>query len=84
MLYLSSLTPYDGPIETLRFKRDPRRRGLGIYEDVDGVRWDVHAIVGKRICARRVDLHPRYYSTGMDGTQNGFHEWLPYDVEVVS
>ena len=82
MFHLSYTTPHEGPIETLRFTRDPRR-GLGIYEDVDGVRWDVHAIVGPRICARRVDHHPRYYSTGLDGTQNGSHEWLPYDVEVV-
>ena len=83
MFHLTYTTPYEGPVETLRFRRDPRRGGLGVYEDADGVRWDVHAIFGRRICARRVDEHPRYYSTGIDGTQNGHHEWLPYDVEIV-
>lgn len=68
---------------TLRLRVDPRRRGLGIYEDVAGVRWDVRAIAGSTVCARRVAAHPSYYGTGTFDTSAGFHRWEPYEVEVV-
>lgn len=83
MFHLSYTTPYKGPIETLRFKTDPRRRGLGIYKDVEGVEWDVYAIMGQHINARKVAEHPRYYGTAVGDNSNGSHEWIPYAVEVV-
>ena len=83
MFHLSYTTPYKGPIKTLRFKTDPRRRGLGIYKDIDGVQWDVHAIRGHHINARRVTDAPSYYGTAPWDNSNGSHEWIPYAVEVV-
>jgi hypothetical protein len=75
---------------TLRFRVDPRRRGLGIYEDVDGVRWDINMISGQYVAARKVAAHPDYYGTGgncgLVGSTQGvdlFHKWEPYAVEVV-
>lgn len=84
MFYASWTSPHQGPVETLRFTVDPRRKGLGIYTDVDGVRWDVHAIIGEHINARRIDQHPRYYGTATGDNSNGFHQWPPYKVEVIS
>lgn len=80
-------TPYEGKIETLRFSVDPRRRGLGRYQDVDGVEWDVHAIMGEYINARRVDQHPNYYSTSTFAVSGQdcdiIDTWKPYRVEVI-
>ena len=83
MFHLSYTASHQGPIETLRFHEDPRRRGLGIYTDVDGVRWDVHAIRGEHVNARRIDHHPSYYGTATGDNSNGFHTWPPYTVEIV-
>lgn len=78
---------YKGPINTLRLRRDPWKCGIGIYEDVDGIRWDVHGLFtgskGKMIWARRVDDAPSYYSTATDACSGGFHRWIPYTFEVV-
>jgi hypothetical protein len=83
MFHLSYTSPHEGPVETLRFHVDPRRRGLGIYTDVDGVQWDVYAIMGQHINARKVSEHPRYYGTAIGDNSNGSHVWPPYKVEVV-
>jgi len=83
MFHLSYTSPHKGPVETLRFHVDPRRRGLGHYTDVDGVVWDVHAIMGEHINARKVAHHPRYYGTATGDNSNGSHTWAPYKVEVV-
>lgn len=85
--HASYLSPYDGPIETLRLNRDPFKCGLGIYKDVEGVRWDIHGMqssdAGKTVMARRIDDAPQYYSTASDGHCGGSHRWIPYYVEVV-
>jgi hypothetical protein len=92
MFYATWISP--APLAgTLRFRRDPRRRGLGIYEDVDGVKWDVNMINGEYIAARRVSERPDYYSTAGSGSNaqgvgtdrfiNSLHRWKPYAVEIV-
>jgi hypothetical protein len=66
------------------------RGGLGYYEDVDGVTWDVTCIIGGAytksgkpyINARPVTNSP-YYSTASDGHSCGMHTWKPYYFEVV-
>lgn len=82
MFYMTWTAPAE-VAGTLRLREDPRRRGLGVYEDVDGVRWDVVGIRGELVNARRVDHHPSYYSTSTFASQGGFHRWEPYEVEVV-
>ena len=92
MFTMSWTEPFMGPVELLRFRIDPRRRGLGHYEDVDGVLWDVYAIHGEYVNARRVGSRPDYYSTAstsmrMSPTATGpdpLHTWIPYAVEVVA
>lgn len=80
MFYMSYMSP--APIAgTLRLHRKPM--SLGPYTDVDGVRWDVHAILNGYVCARRQDRHQDYYSTDTGACSDGFHTWLPYRVEVV-
>jgi len=76
-------TPVESAAGTLRFKVDPRKRGLGIYEDVDGVRWDIRGISGRYVQARRIAEAPEFYSTATNASPNGFHKWEPYEVEVV-
>ena len=91
MFHLSYTTPHEGPIETLRFHEDPRRLGLGTHTDVDGPRWDVPAIRGEHINARKVGHHPEYYSTASFGQSLGgtgnipdpLNTWPPYAVEIV-
>ena len=83
MFYATWTGTHKGPVETLRFHVDPRRKGLGIYTDVDGIKWDVYAIYRDYITARRVDMHPSYYGTATGDNSNGYHVWLPYHVEVV-
>lgn len=62
MLSASWTSP--APIEgTLFLTRDPKFFGLGVYEDVDGKRWDVRMITSDYICAREIARHPSYYST---------------------
>jgi len=84
--------PHKGKIETLRFKEDPRKKGLGEYVDVDGKRWDICAIRGKYVNAREVlpGCYNGYYDTLTDGygpsgtnTFNPVHTWVPYNIEVV-
>ena len=71
---------------TLNLKRDPFYHGLGYYEDMDGVTWDVHGVIGIRsepyVQARRLTDSPSYYGTATDDHQYGSHQWLPYSVLV--
>lgn len=93
MFHATWTTPRDSFAGTLRFHVDPRRRGLGVYEDVDGVRWDIHGIIGEYVQARKVSEAPSYYGTATttmsfsstDG-QGGVstHTWEPYKVEIVN
>jgi len=83
MFYATWTTPC--PLAgTLRFPVDPRGRGLGIYEDVDGVRWDIRGILGPYVQARRVTETPAFYSTATNAESGGFHRWEPYEVEVIN
>lgn len=84
--------PHKGPVRTLRLIHSPLERGLGVYEDEDGVRWDVRAIMRDHVCARRIADAPGFYSTAAPvdnfgantgNMPNPIHEWLPYRVEVV-
>jgi hypothetical protein len=83
--HLSAMTPYKGEVKTLKFKRKPM--SLGPHEDVNGVTWDISVIMGNGketiVCARPMSDFPSYYGTGTYDSQNGFHEWPPYKVEVV-
>jgi hypothetical protein len=88
----STWSEYKGEIETLKLLKDPWRCGLGHYKDADGDLWDIHAIVGKCVNARKIQGVGQngYYGTGTDDfagpTQyyNPVHKWPPYYVEVVS
>ena len=54
-------------------------RGLGIYTDIDGNRWDVRGVIGDYVQAcPEHGLHP--YFTDTSGTQYGLvrQRWLPY------
>jgi len=92
MFQASWTTPRDSFAGTLRFTVDPRRRGLGVYEDMDGVRWDIRGIIGKYVQARKVSEAPGYYgtatatypssTTGQGGVST--HTWEPYEIEIVS
>jgi hypothetical protein len=69
----------------LKLKKDPFWYGLGIYEDEDGVRWDIHGVIGGKnpyVQARRIGLHPNYYGTHNGASSCGFHTWEPYTVEA--
>jgi len=92
MLTMFWTKPHKGPVQTLRLTHSPHRRGLGVYEDEDGVRWDVRGIRGEHVNARRIADAPGFYSTagsvdnsttGTGSMPNPIHEWLPYRVEVV-
>ena len=92
MLGMWWMSSYEGSVETLRLTQSPHQGGLGIYEDEEGARWDVRAIVGEHVCARRMADFPGFYSTagfvGNSGMTTGtlpnpVHRWLPYRVEIV-
>lgn len=87
MFRLSMTTPYKGEIKTLKLLRNPFYYGLGHYKDTEDRTWDVNMVVGGQggksyVCARQV-CGQSYYGTGTYDTTNGFHEWIPYYVEVV-
>lgn len=87
MFRMQGMVPYDGEVKTLKLKRDPFRYGMGYYEDINGVKWDVNAVVSldkdnRYVCARPVQ--GSYYGTGTYDSCAGFHEWPPYRVEVVT
>jgi hypothetical protein len=83
MFYASWSFPYTGPISTLKLDRDPFRFGLGHYRDEQGASWDIHGIVGHHVLARRMSDAPGYYSTATNANGDGFHQWIPYLVEVI-
>ena len=90
MFHLSYDSPYEGEINTLRFKRshDPKMHGIGTYTDVDGNRWDVHGVIGTAdgcfIQARPYSNNDPRYSTD-SFSPSGFVSttWIPYKVELV-
>lgn len=82
MFNLSYTQEYKGKVKTLKLKRNPFRYGLGHYEDVDGNKWDVAAIMNGCVNARRI-CGQSYYGTATGDNQDGHHTWKPYFVEVV-
>jgi len=72
---------------TLKLKQDPFYYGLGYYEDVEGVKWDIVGIIGiaavPYVQARRISGYPTYYGTGIYDNCGGTHTWSPYTVEIV-
>ena len=83
MFFFTSITTEGKPAGTIKLKEKPYR-GLGIYEDVEGNKWDVHGIVGELIFARPYDLHDFRYSTADFDQPTGVvtTQWLGYNWEV--
>jgi hypothetical protein len=92
MFSLSYMSEYKGEIKTLKLKQNPFYFGLGYYEDVDGVRWDIVGVFGAGaignekpfVQARPVNDRMPYYSTATGSHSNGFHQWIPFYFEIVS
>ena len=86
---LSYFDKYEGEVKTLILKKNPLYYGLGNYEDINGIVWDVMCVFGAGVCggdkpvinARPVTDIP-YYSTATYANRNGLHEWLPYYFEI--
>lgn len=53
MFRLSYTTPQEGPVETLRFKYDPRGNPFGNHTDVNGKKWNCNGVMYGRLLARR-------------------------------
>jgi hypothetical protein len=65
----------------LKFKRSPMYYGIGIYEDVNGVKWDIWGIIRDVVLARPVDNCP-IYSTDTDSILAGYSiSYKPYTYE---
>jgi len=92
MLNLSYTSEYKGEIKTLKLKQNPFYYGLGHYEDINGILWDIVCIFGAGsvgnekpyVNARPVNNSMPYYSTASGSHSNGSHKWLPYYFELVS
>ena len=85
MLHLSYRTKYEGEVETLELTRDPFKYGLGYYDDIHGVTWDVVCLIGgnytktgKPYINARPVTNSKYYSTATNGSSCGSHRWKPY------
>jgi hypothetical protein len=66
----------------LTFKRDPFYYGLGIYEDVNGVRWHIEGIFGREfVQAVPYNDNNPYFSTRSYSCWNSM-KWLPYTYSV--
>ena len=81
---------YTSPCEiqgTLFLKRNPFMSGIGFYDDIDGVTWDVLGIMKNSnqtyVQARRLTDSSSYYGTASWDTQNGSHTWKPYLVNIM-
>lgn len=82
MFRLSYTTPQEGPVETLRFKYDPRGNPFGNHTDVNGKKWHCNGIMYGRLLAREfVDDYWTSTADGWCGLQSA--SWKCYDVEVV-
>ena len=73
--------------DILFLKRNPFMSGLGYYEDIDGITWDIHGVIGGSskipyVQARRITDAPSYYGTASWDTQAGSHSWKPYIVDL--
>jgi len=73
----------------LKLKRDPFWYGIGWYEDINGVTWDIRAVYGSKdnsyVCAcPRDSLHP-YFGSTAPYIYTGIisQSWLPYRVEII-
>lgn len=81
MLKLEYTTPHKGKVGTIYFDRLPM--SLGAYADVDGVRWDIRAILGggdgfRYVQARIEDDAPIYRTDTSSFFQSYFLTWKPY------
>lgn len=80
---LTSITPYNGEIKTIKFKDDGIpiwRYCLGsIKEDIDGTKWELNGYVNGHVLARR------YYAEAHTVTNSYSRSgrWIPYKVEMV-
>jgi len=84
MFYMTSLSPYEGEIKTLRFKFDPIATGriFGALEDAEGRRWDARGCAGGCLLLRPyVDDYFTSTRTGWSGIHTD--KWIPYRYEVV-
>jgi hypothetical protein len=55
----------------IKFKKRPY--SLGNYTDINGVIWDINAIIYNVIYARVISLYPNYYGTA---------DWCSQDYKV--
>jgi hypothetical protein len=88
MFSQTSRQEFKGEVKTLRLTRDPFYYGLGDYEDIDGVKWNVRCVIGigerPYVNATRADnLHPYFGSTANEQFGLVTQSWEPYYVVVV-
>lgn len=84
MLILTYTIPNKEKISTLILKRDPFYYGLGIYEDINDIKWDIHGCIGcvdrPYVWARQLDDHYIYDTSKMI---ESYHcKWKPYHVKL--
>lgn len=69
-------------LPVIKLKKQPY--SLGNYTDINGVVWDINAIVYGVVFARQISMYPNYYSTALWSSQDGVNEWKAHRVEVVN
>lgn len=55
--------------------------GLGLHEDVNGKKWDVHIIIGGFVCARPIDDSPKYSTASWDLNKGWCNIHYVYEAE---
>lgn len=86
MFRLTSLTPYDGPIETVKLNFHPLKR-INIcapITDIEGKKWDCHGVWGKHLLLRPY-VDDYFTSTLPSDFYEGIQSahWVPYLYEVM-
>lgn len=84
MFRLTTLTPYEGKIESVRLGYDPIRRGqvIGTVTDLDGQKWDMGGFCGGYILLR--PYADDFFTSTQTGGWSGLQEasWKPYAYTV--
>lgn len=83
MFNLTYSKPYKGKVKHIEFKRNPGYYGIGNYQDINDVLWDVWGIIEDRVIARPVD-NSSLYRTDSSAIYEGYNiEYLPYTFSYV-
>ena len=79
MFYGFWTVPYEGEIKTLILKRDPFLGGLGVYEDVEGKKWEINMLngMGERKVVNAIPVN--FYT---QGNESLVWTYLPYFYKV--